>query len=323
MRDSIIRPEVIAEVCAVVYIIVHNYCSNASNGNPAMKMTILLMCCGSFLSMLSAMDHQQFHVLIERRKEKIRIFKDQLEGFIKAKADLYSLSPGESPLLKKMLYRLFPEQLEPLLHLKLNVNIQQTKNSQHTPLTFVVPFAKPRLILSLLEAGADPNKSNGGGEIPLKLAIIWDIGPDCVRYLLMYGANVRTKWTTRTNTIISPLGFVLDYGCVDYDNREIIVKLLLQYGADPEEIVYESSAGKSFTALQLAKAKYSNAIDNDISSARELIRSYKKPGKLFIRYSTVKRILQQITIEPRSMSDEIKPNLPVEVVKMIMPYTIE
>jgi ankyrin repeat protein len=138
-----------------------------------------------------------------------------------------------------------------LLEKNADVNVPgriDSKTTDQTVLYVAVSRADEDLVKKLLERGADPNKADSQGSLPLVEAIVdADANPNIVKMMIEKGADVnKTEKENNAHALI----FIAQNKSVSPDTRKEIVKILLEKGADK---TIKDTDGK--TALAWAKEK--------------------------------------------------------------------
>lgn len=143
------------------------------------------------------------------------------------------------------------ELFEMLLERGADVNVPgrvNDKTNDQTVIYLAVARNDQELVKNLLARGADPNMADSIGSLPLVEAVVdSDTDPEIIVMLLENGADVNK---TETENDASALVFIAQNTGATSGQREKIVKLLLDKGADKS---IKTKEGK--TALDWAKEK--------------------------------------------------------------------
>lgn len=138
-----------------------------------------------------------------------------------------------------------------LLEKNADVNVPgriDSKTNDQTVLYVAVARADMNLVKTLLDRGADPNKPDDRGSLPLVEAVVdSDADPEIVKLMIDKGAEVN-KQETENNA--HALIFIAQNKSVSSGTRRQIVEMLLAKGADRS---IKDSEGK--TALDWAKER--------------------------------------------------------------------
>jgi ankyrin repeat protein len=136
-----------------------------------------------------------------------------------------------------------------LLEKKADVNIPgrgSAKTNDQTVLYIAVARNDEELIRDLLDRGADPNKADSVGSLPLVEAVLSEsLNIEIVKMLIEKGADVNKRETESDGTALI---FLASNKQTSAETRQEAVKLLLEKGADKS---IKTNKGK--TALDWAK----------------------------------------------------------------------
>jgi ankyrin repeat protein len=137
---------------------------------------------------------------------------------------------GNAPLhlaiTKDGLEPVFDSMLEKGADVNVGGKINKTENQ--TPLYAAVVKQREDLVQKLLEKGADPNKADSEGALPLSESVLGAADPTITKMLLEKGANVNAQESNGATALI----YLATNKKITPEKRAELVRLLLDKGAD-------------------------------------------------------------------------------------------
>lgn len=205
---------------------------------------------------------------------------------------------------------------------KEKINLNVTNRSRETPLSIAIKLGYTDIVRLFLAKGADPNLKDSKGVTPLGLALLTN-NLDAVKILLNSGADPNE----RVGQISFPLNIAINRGQVEavrdlleagarpneitgqsplfdaiYKNNFEIIKLLLDYGADPNlkdkkgntpidiaienesneiiKLLLDHGANKDMKNLEGVTPLGKAIINDDVEAARLLLQSGANPNEM-------------------------------------------